>query len=137
MQLAIALRTLWRHRIILVLGLILAILVGMALAFKLPSLQSRSFKVGVATEEILIDTPSTQIVDVSPAGAYNLGQTANLLSTVMTQGTVREGVISKAGLVPSRFSALPLSSSSNGSGPGQPHRPRLRPIRLCSLRAAG
>ncbi len=117
MQLAIALRTLWRHRIIVALGLILAIVAGMALAFKLPSLQARSFKVGVATEEILVDTPSTQIVDVSPAGAYNLGQTANLLSTVMTQGAVREGVIAKAGLVPSRFSAFSLSNSSSGSGP--------------------
>jgi hypothetical protein len=118
MQLAIALRTLWRHKIIVALGLIIAILAGMALAFKLPSLQSRSFNVGVATEEILVDTPSTQIVDVSPAGAYNLGQTANLLSTVMTQGAVREGVIAKAGLVPSRFSAFSLSNNSSGSGPG-------------------
>jgi hypothetical protein len=118
MPLAIALRTLWRHRIIVALGLILAIVAGMALAFKLPSLQSRSFKVGVATVEVLVDTPSTQIVDVSPAGAYNLGQTANLLSTVMTQGAVREGVIAKAGLVPSRFSAFSLSNSSSGTGPG-------------------
>jgi hypothetical protein len=118
MPLAIALRTLWRHRIIVALGLILSIFAGMALAFKLPSLQTRSFKVGVATVEVLVDTPSTQIVDVSPAGAYNLGQTANLLSTVMTQGVIREGVITKAGMVPSRFSAFSLSSSSSGSGPG-------------------
>ena len=118
MPLAIALRTLWRHKIIVALGLILSIFAGMALAFKLPSLQTRSFKVGVATVEVLVDTPSTQIVDVSPAGAYNLGQTANLLSTVMTQGVIREGVISKTGLVPSRFSAFSLSNSSSGSGPG-------------------
>jgi hypothetical protein len=103
MKLAIALKTLSRHKITLVLGAVVSILLGLTLAYKLPSMQPRTFTVGVATNEVLIDAPQSQIAAVNPAGALNLGSTATILGTLITEGDVKQRIAERAGITPSKL----------------------------------
>lgn len=118
MEFALALRTLWRHKLILILGAVLAVLAAVAI-----TVQFRSFQVGTATEEILVDTPSSQIVQAGGAGQTNLGQTANLLGTVMTQGTVKAAIASAVAINPANLATVALSGSGTASGAGVPTPP--------------
>ena len=90
MELVTILRELWRLRV-LVLGIaLLAMLVGMALAFRLPSLESRKYEVGVATASVLVDTPNSQVIEVAPKGSDTLAMRASLLANLMAEGVVED-----------------------------------------------
>ena len=77
------LRQLWRHKLFVVAVGLVATIAGMAVMYKLPSLQSRSYVVGVATGQILLDTPDSQVVAVSPKGSDTLGVRATLIASLM------------------------------------------------------
>lgn len=111
MGFAIALRTLLRHRVVLVIGAVLAIFVGLLITFQLPSLKSRNYKIGVATASILVDTPRSQVVDVNPLGINSVAATANLLAVVMTQGDVKDSIARNAGLVPAKLATISASAA--------------------------
>ena len=49
-------------------------------------LKYSGYLVGVATTRVLIDTPSSQVVDVSPKGSDTLGVRANLIASLMVDG---------------------------------------------------
>lgn len=120
MDIAPPLRTLWRHRRILVLGAILAIVAAAMMMYHLPSLQSRDTRLGVASEDILVDTTTSQIASINAAGSgfggNPLGGTATILATVMTQGSVVRDITQSAGLDPAQFDAVSLSLSQLSSG---------------------
>lgn len=118
MELAIALRTLWRHKLILLVGAVLSVLSAVAVTVAL-----RSFQVGTATQEILVDTPSSQIVQAGGPGQTNLGQTANLLGTVMTQGTIKAAIAAAVAISPTNLATVALSGSGTASGAGTPTPP--------------
>src|ERR1700754_3007856 len=63
------LRDLWRLRPVVAGVLVFAMLAGAAVVFKLPSLESRKYEVGVATARLLVDTPNSQVVEVAPKGS--------------------------------------------------------------------
>lgn len=92
------LRRLWRHRILVAVALLLAVLAGTAVVYQLPSLQSRKYDVGIVTAHILVDTPNSQIVQVSPRGTATLGEQTLLLASLMVDGTIKSAIASKAGL---------------------------------------
>ena len=60
MELVTILRELWHRRTIVALVALVSLLVGAAVAFRLPSLESRKYEVGIATARILVDTPKSQ-----------------------------------------------------------------------------
>ena len=126
MDIALPLRTLWRHRRILLVGAVLAILAAVMVMYRLPSLQSRDSRLGTASEDILVDTTTSQIASINSVnsgfGGNPLGGTATLLATVMTQGSVMRDISRSAGLDPAHFDAVSLSLSqlsSGGSGSAQ------------------
>ena len=85
------LRDLWRRRLLVVGVAIVAVLVGVAVMYKVsfpPKLESRKYEVGVATSSILVDTPNSQVVEVAPKGSDTLGVRANLLASLMTDGVI-------------------------------------------------
>jgi capsular polysaccharide biosynthesis protein len=95
---------LWRHRILVALSVVLAVVAGMAVAFKIgipPKLQSRQYTVGVASASALIDTPTSQVVDLglksSAAGASLPGRAA-LLASLLTTSPLRNEVAQRAGI---------------------------------------
>ena len=88
--------------------------------------KSKSYDVGVATAQILVDTPRSQVVgdssSISAAGAQTLGTLgvqANLLAGVMVEGPIKADIAQRAGLKPNQLvgsSAAVSVPSASGSG---------------------
>lgn len=126
MQTVSALRTLSRHRVWVAVGAVIAVLIAAMVGYRLPSLESRSFNIGVATGEILVDTPTSQVVAVSPDGVGSVSGAANLLATIMTQGDVKAIIAKRAGLAPQNL----FATSTSGVG-------AQAPVSTSSLRTRG
>jgi len=117
MELVKILRELWRRRVLVGAAALVAILAGLAIAYRIsfpPKLESREFEVGVATARILVDTPDSQVVAVSPKGSDTLGVRANLLSSLMVDGDVKAAIARRAGLPSEKLEA----SAQSGVGAG-------------------
>jgi hypothetical protein len=107
MELVPLLRELWRLRVaVAVIGAV-AVLVGLAVAFQLPSLESRKYDVGLATARVFVDTPASQVVKVAPKGSDALGVRANLIANLMVEGDVKAAIAQKAGLAPEQLIGIP------------------------------
>jgi hypothetical protein len=125
------LRELWRRRMP-VLGVgIVALLVGLLIMYQatFPP-KSRQHSVGVATTSILVDTPSSAVVDVAPKGSDTLGVRANVLASVMVDGDVKAEIARAAGLNPADIAGVAKSGGSNGpvttpASPKDPYAPTL------------
>ena len=72
------LRDLWRARRVVLFVWFVALLAGMRGALQdlagRRQLETRKYEVGVATTSILIDTPSSQVVEIAPEGFRHLGR---------------------------------------------------------------
>jgi hypothetical protein len=126
METVAILRTLWWRRRLVGGVLLLAVVVGIAVGYRvsLPAtLRSRSYEVGVATSRIFVDTPSSQVVEVSPRGGDTLGTRAGLIASLMVDGTVKAAIARRAGLRPRQFEGI--SESAADSSPALP-RPTAR-----------
>jgi hypothetical protein len=124
METVTILRELSRHRLLVCLAAVAAVLVGMLLTYKmsLPP-QSRAYEVGVASARILVDTPRTQLVEVAPRGSEALGARASLLSALMTEGEVKSAIARRAGLSPKQLlasaEAEPTEMPTGGRDPSE------------------
>jgi hypothetical protein len=98
------LRQLWRYRFVVGLFLLLALVAGLMLAYR-PSVppQSRKYEVGAATARILVDTPSSQVIEVAPKGSETLGARASLLANLMAQGEVKAAIARRSGVPVNRL----------------------------------
>jgi hypothetical protein len=83
MELVALLRVLWRHRIVVVVGGVVAIGLGLMLT-KGPTTHS-----GVAAMRVRLDTPTSELLIANPAGAPTLGWRAQLLGDAMTTDAMR------------------------------------------------
>jgi hypothetical protein len=112
------LRDLWRHRFVVVAVYLVALLAGLAVIYKIsflpPSLKSRNYEVGVATARILVDTPSSQVVEVAPKGSDTLGVRANLLASLMVDGVVKSAIARRAGLEPNKLIGVTDAATEPG-----------------------
>ena len=100
------LRDLWVLRRAVAMVAMLAVVAGTAVMYKISvpaHLEGRRYDVGVATARILVDTPSSQVVEVSPKGSDSLGVRANLLASLMVDGDVKSAIARRAGLAPSKL----------------------------------
>jgi hypothetical protein len=118
------LRELWRHRPVVAVFAVIAVLCGSALAyrFSLPP-ESRTYSVGTATTRILVDTPASQVIEVAPKGSDTLGSRSSLLSNLMSQGEVKAAIARRAGLRPDQLVAQDESSSDPSVTPPAPPDP--------------
>jgi multisubunit Na+/H+ antiporter MnhG subunit len=123
------LRELVRLRRFVIGVAVFAVLVGAMVMFKLPSLTPRHHDVGYATTQILVDTPSSQVVDVSPKGSDTLGQRANVLASLIVDGVVKSQIVRYAGLKPNQLHGVSDAATlpTTGSGSGQPLAPLPTP----------
>jgi hypothetical protein len=101
------LRGLWRRRRPVALIAVVAIVAAFLLSFR-PSFppQSRSYEVGIATARILVDTPSSQVVEVNAKGSETLGVRATLLANLMIEGEAKTSIAKQAGLPPKKLLAV-------------------------------
>jgi hypothetical protein len=104
------LRDLWRRRLLVFGVYLIALLMGTAVVYKIslfpPNLESRKYEVGVAVARILVDTPSSQVVEVAPKGSDTLGVRANLLASLMVDGVVKQAIAQRAGLQPNQLAGV-------------------------------
>lgn len=118
MEFVTILHRLWLRRIFVAAGLAAALLVGLMTAYQTslfpPGLKSRHYHVGLATARILIDTPSSQVVDVDPAGIDAISPRANLLANLMTSSQVKSLIAKNAGIKVDRLTAI---APSDGAPP--------------------
>jgi hypothetical protein len=110
------LRALWRRRLFVAIVAIVALLAGVMVKYQLPSLQSRSYEVGISSAHILVDTPSSQVVNVSPRGSDTTAARADLLASLMVDGVVKATIAQQAGLKPAQLIAT--TSASTDPTPG-------------------
>jgi capsular polysaccharide biosynthesis protein len=123
MEIVTILRGLWHRKLLVALALALAVLAGTAVAYRISppaKLESRSYHVGVATSRIFIDTPSSQVVEVSPKGGDTLGTRAGLIASLMVDGAVKASIAHSAGLQPQQFDAVSASAAESSPAVASP-----------------
>jgi hypothetical protein len=110
MQTVTILRELW-HRRLLVAGVaVVALAIGFLLAFRLSfPPESRNSSLGAATARILVDSPRSQVVDITPKGSTTLGARASVLANLMVEGEVKRAIADRAGLRPRQISAVAIT----------------------------
>jgi hypothetical protein len=81
--------------------------------------------VGVATSRIFVDTPSSQVVEVSPRGGDTLGTRAGLIASLMIDGPVKAAIARRAGLRPDDFDGISESAAETSPAVRTP-TPRSR-----------
>ena len=119
MQTVTIMRELWRRRLLVGVVAAVAVAVGYLLAFHLSfPPESRSSSVGVATARILVDSPRSQVVDITPKGSATLGSRAIVLANLMVEGEVKEAIARRAGLRPRQIAATSEYSAGATKGPG-------------------
>jgi hypothetical protein len=119
------LRQLWRHRVATLLIAVVSVVAGVLVVYKVSAsgLESRTYEVGIASARILVDTPESQVVDVSPKGSDTLGIRANLLANLMVDGVVKTAIAKRAGLAPSQFYGV-AESATDAAADTSPKNPR-------------
>jgi capsular polysaccharide biosynthesis protein len=129
MELVAMLRVLWRQRMLVVVAALIAVAVGLAVAYRVgfpPKLESRQYTVGVASLTALVDTPSSQVVDLGGKTGADIGTLsarAQLLASLMTSSPIKDEIASRAGVAPEELIAVSptaapgVSASEAASGP--------------------
>jgi hypothetical protein len=114
MQLYAILNELWRRRIVVGIALVVSVLIGLMVAFKVtpglpPKLASRAHEIGVASTRVLINTPSSIVADLNPAGGASLSTHAQLLGNLLSSDQVHNAIAKSAGLAPTDLTISPLA----------------------------
>jgi hypothetical protein len=94
MELVALLRALWRRRIIVLAGILVAVGAGYL------ATQGATSRRGVASLRVIVDTPKSQIVEIAPEGADTLAWRASLLGDLMASDTLREAIARRMSVPP-------------------------------------
>lgn len=104
MGIGIRMRTLWRLRAGMILSLAFALLAAVWSVQKIsltpPSLTPRSLEMATASTHVVVDTPTSALVDLRQ-DTYSLDGLTNravLLGNVISSTTVRQGIAERAGI---------------------------------------
>jgi hypothetical protein len=124
MEIVSILRLLWRARRLVVVFGLLAMFVGLLMAYQIsypPSLKSRQYSVGLGAVTALVDTPSSQIVDLggsnTPGNVGTLSSRAALLASIMTSSPIKDEIAARARISPDTLIAMPPASTTPGAQP--------------------
>jgi hypothetical protein len=96
------------------IALIVSVLLGLMVGFKIspglpPHLTSRQHEVGVASTRVLINTPSSIVADLNPAGGNSLSTHAQLLGNLLSSDQVHNAIAKSAGLRAEQVTISPLA----------------------------
>jgi hypothetical protein len=92
MEFVTLLRILWRYRIAVAIGWIVAVLLGLAF------LRGPTSHFGVASMRVVLDTPDSQTVDVDPDGASTLDWRADLAADLVGTDRARQRIAQQMGI---------------------------------------
>jgi hypothetical protein len=122
MELIIFLRRLWRRRIQLGAGALVALAIAVAIG------PSPAAPAGLAATRVLIDTPSSQLIATAPSGIETMGWRATLLALLLGSGPARAQI--------ARETHLPVSAIAiTDPALGAPATPAALPV--AAIQAAG
>jgi hypothetical protein len=102
-----ALHLLWRRRRLVVLALLISAAVGLVVMAS-----SRTSTVGLASADVLVDTPTSSIADLNPAGADVISARATLLANVMATDGLQATIARQAGISPEKLVIVPPASAA-------------------------
>ncbi|MGO9972302.1 MAG: hypothetical protein ACLP01_05735 [Solirubrobacteraceae bacterium] len=74
-----------------------------------PKLTSRHHHTGEATARILVNTPSSIVADLNPAGGASLTDHAQLLGDLVDSDPIRDAIAVQAGISPASLAVQPPS----------------------------
>lgn len=94
MELVALLRLLWRHRVVVAVGAVVALAAGFA------ATRGESTVVGVASVRLVLDTPRSELLDANPVGMATLEWRADLLGDAGGADDVRDRVATAMGIPP-------------------------------------
>jgi hypothetical protein len=123
MELVGMLRVLWRHRLLVVVAALVAVLVGLGVAYRIgfpAKFESRQYNVGLGTLTALVDTPSSQVVDLGGKTGADIGTLAaraQLLASLMTSSPIKDEIASRAGVAPDKLIAVSPAGAAPGAAP--------------------
>jgi hypothetical protein len=109
MTVVAVLRELWSRRLLVVVGLAVAVSIGILVAFKVglglpPTFAARQYEVGIASAGVLVDSPSSQVIDLgggqSKADIVSLSARARLLANLMATSPLKDRIARRAGVAP-------------------------------------
>lgn len=113
------LRLLWRQRLLMAVGLVVALVVGIILTYKVspglpPAFESRQYQVGIASAGVLVDSPSSQTIDLSggqsKADVASLSARARLLANLIATSPLKDQIARRARIpVDTMIAAAPTS----------------------------
>ena len=101
-------------------GVALALVIGVVTAYRVsigipPELESRAYEVGIASAAMLVDSPNSQVVDLSggqaPADVPSLLGRAQLLASLIVTSPLKERIARRAGVDAASMSASVLGAA--------------------------
>jgi len=96
------LRVLWRRRVLVALGLLLASAVGILALCRVslapPGLERRAVPAGSATQRVLVDTPRSLLADARPEGVTSIVTRATVLGNLLASDEARVAMARQTGL---------------------------------------
>ncbi|HEX3803726.1 MAG TPA: hypothetical protein VHV75_12885 [Solirubrobacteraceae bacterium] len=123
MNTVLILRRLWDRRVLTAVALVVGIIIAGAILYK-PSFppKSKAYTVGVATSQILVDTPNSEVTTIEPRGEAALMQPTSVMASLMVDGSVKALIAKDAGLRTGQLIGVneALTTSQTASGLATP-----------------
>jgi hypothetical protein len=103
------LRQLWHHWVLVAVGAALAVVAGLMVAYQVtpgipPTLKSRQYEVGIASAAVLVDSRTSQVVDLEVGpdrpDVSQVSVRARLLANLMATSPLKDQIAAKAGVRP-------------------------------------
>ncbi len=127
MEIANILKTLWRLKPLVILGVVIAALAGYATTYKAtfpPTFESKSIEYGSAATQVLIDSTHSPLVDIAQ-DISPLSYRAQLYTQLVTSEPAKEAIAKAAGMDPGMIvisSQLPSTGTRSSKEPGSEER---------------
>jgi hypothetical protein len=131
------LQDLWRHRRLVILGICIATAALIMIMYRVglapPKLESRQYHVGVASAAVLIDSQSSQTVDLGDgadgveADVGSLSVRAKLLANLLVTRPLRDDIASGGRVAPDELITQLSSTTDPGTPPTEATDSTVRP----------
>jgi len=110
------LRALSRRRLLVGLGVVLALAIGLLGAYRVsvlpPALKSGATTAGFASQRVLVDTPTSLVADATPEGATSIVIRATILADLVESDGMRRAIARRLGVPPSEVGAIASTTAS-------------------------
>lgn len=100
MEFAAILRSLWRHRLLSALGIVVAVAVAVL------AVRGETTVTGLASMRVVVETPRSQLVDAAPPGSAAIQARSQLLGDLLATTPVMRQIAKAAGIPASELSVV-------------------------------